>query len=65
MALKVARRIDSLGVIEAPADAICLHGIPEHSRYDDNPEGDARVGRKDRTVDRLYCPMFAAGEQLS
>ena len=28
LALKVARRIDSLGVIEALAEAMCLHGIP-------------------------------------
>jgi len=30
-ALKVARRINSLGVIEALADAICMHGIPSTS----------------------------------
>lgn len=34
LALKVARRINSLGVIEALADAMCLHGIPEHIRCD-------------------------------
>jgi hypothetical protein len=34
LALKVARRINSLGVIEALADAMCLHGIPEHVRCD-------------------------------
>jgi len=34
LALKVARRINSLGVIEALADAMCLHGIPENIRCD-------------------------------
>ncbi len=34
----MARRVDSLGVIEALADAMCLHGIPEHIRCDDGPE---------------------------
>ena len=38
LALKVARRIDSLGVIEALADAMCLHGIPEHICCDNGPE---------------------------
>ncbi|CAO4184937.1 hypothetical protein AFFFEF_04514 [Methylorubrum extorquens] len=38
LALKVARRINSLGVIEALADAMCLHGIPEHIRCDNGPE---------------------------
>jgi len=28
LALKVARRINSLGVIEAQAEAMCLHGNP-------------------------------------
>ncbi|MEE7448957.1 hypothetical protein MRF4_14780 [Methylobacterium radiotolerans] len=38
LALKVARRIDSCGVIEGLADAMCLHGIPEHIRCDNGPE---------------------------
>ncbi len=38
LALKVARRINSVGVIEALADAMCLHGLPEHIRCDNGPE---------------------------
>ena len=38
LALKVARRINSVGVIEALADAMCLYGIPEHIRCDNGPE---------------------------
>ncbi|KQP93234.1 hypothetical protein ASF60_14915 [Methylobacterium sp. Leaf113] len=38
LTLKVAWRINSLGVIEAPADAMCLYGIPEHIRCDSKPE---------------------------
>jgi hypothetical protein len=34
--LKVARRINSVGVIKALADALCLHGIPEHIRRDND-----------------------------
>ncbi|GJE53525.1 hypothetical protein GOFOIKOB_6607 [Methylobacterium tardum] len=34
LSLRVARRINSVGVIEALADAMCLHGIPEHVRSD-------------------------------
>ncbi|GEL43646.1 hypothetical protein MEX01_42370 [Methylorubrum extorquens] len=30
--LKAARHINSVGVIEALADALCLHRIPEHIR---------------------------------
>ncbi len=46
LALKVARRINSLGVIEALADAMCLHGIPEHIRCDNGPEMIAKALRK-------------------
>ncbi len=46
LALKVARRINSLGVIEALADAMCLHGIPEHIRCDSGPEMISKALRK-------------------
>jgi hypothetical protein len=45
LALKVARRINSLGVIEALADAMCLHGIPENIRCDNGPEPKDRAAR--------------------
>jgi putative transposase len=45
LALKVARRINSLGVIEALADAMCLHGIPEHICCDNGPEPKDRAAR--------------------
>ncbi len=38
LTLKGARRINSLGVIEALADAMCLHGIPELILCDNGPE---------------------------
>ena len=34
----MARRTNSLGVIEALAEAMCLHGIPEHICCDNGPE---------------------------
>ncbi len=46
LALKVARRINSLGVIEALADAMCLHGIPEYIRCDNGPEMISKALRK-------------------
>lgn len=46
MALKVARRINSVGVIEALADAMCLYGIPEHIRCDNGPEMISKALRK-------------------
>ena len=46
LALKVARRINSVGVIEALADAMCLHGIPEHIRCDNGPEMISKALRK-------------------
>ena len=46
LALKVARRINSLGVIEALADAMGLHGIPEHIGCDNGPEMIAKALRK-------------------
>ena len=45
-ALTVARRINSVGVIEALADAMCLHGIPEHIRCDNGPELISKALRK-------------------
>ena len=46
LALKVARRINSVGVIQALADAMCLHGIPEHIRCDNGPEMISKALRK-------------------
>ena len=42
----MARRINSLGVIEALADAMCLHGIPDNIRCDKGPEMIAKALRK-------------------
>ena len=46
LALKVARRINSLGVIEVLADAMCLHGIPDNIRCDNDPEMISKALRK-------------------
>ncbi len=46
LALKVVRRITSVGVIEALADAMCLHGIPEHIRCGNGPEMISNALRK-------------------
>ena len=46
LGLKVARRINSLGAIDALADAMCLHGIPEHIRCEHSPEMMSKALRK-------------------
>jgi putative transposase len=46
LALDVARPINSLGVIEALADAMCLHGVPELVRCDNGPEMISKTLRK-------------------
>ena len=45
-ARKVARRINSLGVIEALVDAMCLHAILEHIRCENGPYMIAKALRK-------------------
>lgn len=46
LGLKVAGRINSVGVIEALAEAMCLHGIPEHIRCVNGPEMISNALRK-------------------
>ena len=46
LALKVARRINSFGVIETLADAMLAKGVPEHVRCDNGPEMIAKALRK-------------------
>ncbi len=45
LAIRVARRINSFGVIETFADAMLRHGIPAHIRSDNGPEMTAKVVR--------------------
>ena len=45
LAIRVARRINSFGVIEALADVMIHRGIPEHIRSDNGPEMTAKVVR--------------------
>ena len=46
LALKVARRINSFGVIETLADAMLANSVPEHVRCDNGPEMVARALRE-------------------
>lgn len=46
LALRVARRINSFGVIETLADTMLLKGIPEHIRCDNGPEMIAKCLRQ-------------------
>jgi len=45
LAIRVARRINSFGVIEALSDVMLHRGIPEHIRSDNGPEMTAKVVR--------------------
>ena len=43
LAIKVARRINSIGVIETMADVMLARGVPEHIRSDNGPEMTAKM----------------------
>ena len=45
LAIRVARRINSFGVIEALSNVMLHRGIPEHIRSDNGPEMTAKVVR--------------------
>jgi transposase InsO family protein len=46
LAIRVARRINSLGVLETLADVMVTRGVPEHIRSDNGPEMTAKVVRQ-------------------
>jgi hypothetical protein len=45
LAIRVARRINSFGVLETMADAMLMRGVPEHIRSDNGAEMTAKVVR--------------------
>jgi putative transposase len=45
LAIRVARRINSLGVIETMANVMLVRGVPEHIRSDNGPEMTAKIVR--------------------
>ncbi len=46
LAIRVARRINAIGVIETLADAMLMNGTPVHIRSDNGPEVVAKVLRE-------------------
>ena len=46
LAIRVARRINSFGVIETMADVMLVRGIPAHIRSDNGPEMTAKIMRQ-------------------
>jgi len=46
LAIRVARRFDSLGVLETMADVMLMRGVPEHIRSDNGPEMTAKIVRQ-------------------
>ena len=45
LAIRVARRVNSLGVIDTMADVMLTRGVPEHIRSDNGPEMTAKIVR--------------------
>jgi len=45
LAIRVARRINSFGVLELMADVVLMRGVPEHIRSDNRAEMTAKVVR--------------------
>jgi transposase InsO family protein len=45
LAIRVARRINSFGVLEVMADVMLMRGVPEHIRSDNGAEMTAKVVR--------------------
>ena len=45
VAIRVARRINSFGVLETMADVMLMRGVPEHIRSDNGAEMTAKVVR--------------------
>jgi putative transposase len=46
LAIRVARRIDSLGVLETMADVMVTRGVPEHIRSDNGAEMTVKIVRQ-------------------
>lgn len=46
LAIRVARRINGMGVLETMADVMLVRGIPEHIRSDNGPEMTANIVRQ-------------------
>ena len=58
LAIRVARRINSLGVLETMADVMLVRGIPEHIRSDNGPEMTAKIGAPEAKT--IICSMSIA-----
>jgi transposase InsO family protein len=50
LAIRVARRINSFGVIETMADVMLTRGVPEHIRSDNGAEMTAKVVRLENSA---------------
>ncbi len=68
LALRVARRLGGLQVIETLADVMLFRGIPEHIRSDNGPEfiaeGDAEVAGKNGDDDVVHRAGESVGERV-
>ena len=56
LAIRVARRINSFGVLENMADVMLMRGVPEHIRSDNGAEMTAKVVWPSFTESRVTSP---------
>lgn len=59
LGLKVARRVNNVGVIGTLANALCLHGIPKHIRCDNDPEMILEASRRCATITNSQIQTIA------
>src|SRR5512139_275880 len=61
LAIRVARRINSFGVLETIADVMLMRGVPEHIRSDNGAEMTAKVVRNWLTQVGAKAPFIEPG----
>ena len=64
LAIRVARRINSFGVIETMADVMLVRGVPEHIRSDNGAEMTAKIVRSWLAQSRGQDPLHRARQPL-
>ena len=65
LAIRVARRINSFGVIDTMADVMLTKGVPEHIRSDNGAEMTAKIVRSWFAMPILTCPLVVVGDPLA
>ena len=68
LAIRVARKLKAIDVIDVLSDLFILRGVPGHIRSDNGPEFVAKavqsVDHGGGSQDGLHCPRLTVGERL-